>query len=261
MAPVGIVDGAPGAEVSFDPATGDWAGQGTPAPAPDAPRKGVVPLLWTLLLGIDLALLGLALVSTIFLTLTGRSVAVKVDRATLWGEVAVNLLALGVIPFAWVVGTRVRAWEGAKRYLRLDRPLVGLVEGALWGLGAVGALLLLGSILAALHRAPSNPQADAILDAVTPALALALALGAAVGEEIFFRGLLQRWTGVWGQAVLFGLFHLSYGTVLQVLAPLALGLLLGWLVRRGAPLWTAMAAHFVFDYAQLGAKFLPLPHG
>jgi membrane protease YdiL (CAAX protease family) len=70
----------------------------------------------------------------------------------------------------------------------------------------------------------------------------------------------QRRLGVWGQAVLFGLFHLSYGTPLQVILPALLGLLYGFLVKRGAPLWTTMAAHFVFDYAQLTTPFwLPAP--
>lgn len=250
----------PGPGVPFDPATGDWVQPDTSAPAavpPDAPRHGVGPTLWTVLLGIDLALLGLLFAGTVYLTLTGQGASLTgtIDRTALWGQVAFNLATLGLIPLAWVVGTRVDPWRGAVRYLHLERPLIGLLQGVLWGIATLAALVLLGLLLRALHYEPANEQADAILDAMTPTLAVALAFSAAVGEEIFFRGLLQRKLGVWGQAVLFGLFHLSYGTPLQVILPALLGLLYGWLIKRGAPLWTTMAAHFVFDYTQLSSPF------
>jgi membrane protease YdiL (CAAX protease family) len=215
----------------------------------------VGPVLWTVLLGADLAVLGLSLGYVAVATLTGKAVGLSgagVDlRTLLWGQVAFNLLTLGVIPFAWVIGTRVKPWEGAVRYLHLDEPAKGLLQGFLLGIASLAGLWLISLLLALFHYQPKNAEADAILKAVTPSLALALAFGAAVGEEIFFRGLLQRKLGVWGQAVLFGLFHLSYGTPLQVIIPTLLGLLYGWLIKRGAPLWTTMAAHFVFDYAQL----------
>lgn len=252
----------PSGRVPFDPATGDWVPLGAPvdaAPPPDAPRRGAAFVLWSVLLGIDLALLGLSLAAVFVATLTGEGAGLAgggLDlRTALWVQVAFNLLTLGLIPLAWVVGTRVRPWEGAVRYLRLDRPLRGTLVGIAWGLATLVGLVLLGLLLHALHYDPPNEQADAILCAVTPALALALAFSAAVGEEIFFRGLLQRKLGVWGQALLFGLFHLSYGTPLQVIVPALLGLLYGWLIKRGAPLWTTIAAHFVYDAVQLYSRF------
>lgn len=256
------------AGVPFDPATGDWlAPQAAPAQRSDAPRRGVGPSLWTLLLALDLGLLGLFLATSILAILwPGRFGSASLGGegvdlgAALWLQAAFNLLALGVVPAAWVAGTRVRPWQGMVNYLRLDRPAPGLAWGVLWGVASLAGLFVVGLVADALHYNPPNEQADAILKAVTPALAVALALSAAVGEEIFFRGLLQRWLGVWGQAALFGLFHLSYGTPLQVAIPMLLGLLYGWLVRRGAPLWTPMAAHFLFDYVQLSSPFW-LPQG
>lgn len=249
--------------VPFDPATGDWVRvEDTPAVPPDAPRRGVGPTLWTILLGLDLGLLGLFLVITVLaLALPERFAGGALPsqpgslRTALWAQAAFNLVALGAIPFAWVMGTRVRPWAGAVRYLHLERPLSGLLKGVLWGAATLGALVLLGVAMDALHYRPPNDQADAILKSVTPALAAALALSAGVGEEIFFRGLLQKRLGVWGQALLFGLFHLSYGTPLQVIVPGLLGLLYGFLIQRGAPLWTTIAAHFVFDYVQLSSPF------
>jgi membrane protease YdiL (CAAX protease family) len=249
-------------------AAGGWIPVGpapAPAPAPTAPdalRPGTASILWSVLLGLDLALLGLSLLYAALDVLTGKGQALTGGpglRTVLWAQVAFNLLTLGLIPLAWVVGTRARPWEGAVRYLHLEHPARGAAQGVLWGVASVAALVVLGSVLRRVGYDPPNAQADAILSAVTPALALALAFSAAVGEEIFFRGLMQRWLGVGGQALLFGLFHLSYATPLQVVIPALLGLGFGVLVRRGAPLWTTMVAHFLYDGVQLLSKFLP--HG
>ncbi|HEX2065274.1 MAG TPA: CPBP family intramembrane glutamic endopeptidase, partial [Candidatus Thermoplasmatota archaeon] len=170
-------------------------------------------------------------------------------------QAGINLLMLGATPLAWAAGTRVGGWGGAVVYLRLQRPLRGLLQGLLWGFASLVGLAVLGLLLQGADYETPNPQADAILGAMTPQLALALAFSAAVGEEILFRGLLLRWIGVWGQAILFGLIHLSYATPLQVVLPGLLGLLYGFLVKRGAPLWTPIAAHFVFNYVQFSSPF------
>jgi len=145
----------------------------------------------------------------------------------------------------------VRPVEGTKRYLRLFAPARSILLGVAWGVATLAGLLALGLLLDRLHVDQSSQQAEDILKAVTPGLAIALALGAGFAEEVFFRGLLQKRLGWVGQAVVFGLFHLSYGTWLQVLVPFALGLLYGWIIKRGGSLWTTMAAHFVYDATQL----------
>ncbi|HUR61398.1 MAG TPA: type II CAAX endopeptidase family protein [Candidatus Thermoplasmatota archaeon] len=259
------MDKATSGWVPFDPATGDWTPDpALPTPAgpaalpPDARRHGLGPTLWSVLLGIDIGLMAVALLyeAVSLLRGEGSGVAGSTDlQRLLWGQVVFNLLTLGLIPFAWVMGTRVRPWEGALLYLRLHHPGKGIVQGALWGLATLGGLVLLGYALKSSGTEAPNPQADALLCAMTPTLALALALSAGIGEEIFFRGLLQKRLGVWGQAIVFGLFHLSYGTPLQVIIPALLGLLYGFLVRRGAPLWVPITAHFLFDYVQLSSPF------
>jgi membrane protease YdiL (CAAX protease family) len=257
--------------LAFDPATGDWlpaaslsvqaAGPAAAGPAPDAPRRGPVASLCNVLLAIDLGVLGvILLVEAAYALLTALQPA-RFSSATqaaptqgfLWATVAINFTCMGVVPFLWALGTRAVPVRGTLRFFRLDHPLRGIRVGAGWGLVTLGALLVVGAVMKVLGYNPPNPQADAVVKVVTLPLALALALGAGVGEELLFRGLLQRRLGVWGQAVLFALFHLSYGTPLQVAIPFALGILYGYLVKRGSSLWVPMTAHFLFDFAQLGS--------
>jgi membrane protease YdiL (CAAX protease family) len=76
---------------------------------------------------------------------------------------------------------------------------------------------------------------------------------AAVGEELLFRGMVQRllikmfrnpWPGIIIAALLFSAMHMQfYG----FLPRFALGILLGAIYWYSGSLWTAMLAHFVYD--------------
>ncbi|MBA2744934.1 MAG: CPBP family intramembrane metalloprotease [Flavisolibacter sp.] len=80
-----------------------------------------------------------------------------------------------------------------------------------------------------------------------------IAVFAAVGEELFFRGVLQKlfikltrnpWTGIIITAILFSGFHLQfYGFLPRLL----LGIVLGVLYWYSGSLWTAIVAHFFYD--------------
>lgn len=80
-----------------------------------------------------------------------------------------------------------------------------------------------------------------------------VALFAGVGEELFFRGVLQRmliratrspWAGIILAAALFSAFHFQfYG----FLPRLFLGVLLGAIYWYSGSLWVAMLVHFLYD--------------
>lgn len=80
-----------------------------------------------------------------------------------------------------------------------------------------------------------------------------IAAFAAIGEELFFRGVLQRlfikltknpWIGIILTALLFSGFHLQfYGFFPRLL----LGVILGILYWYSGSLWTSILAHFVYD--------------
>jgi hypothetical protein len=80
-----------------------------------------------------------------------------------------------------------------------------------------------------------------------------ISLFAGIGEELFFRGVLQRlfikltkspWAGIIITAILFSGFHLQF---FGFLPRLFLGILLGALYWYSGSLWTAMLAHFIYD--------------
>jgi len=272
---------------AFDPATGDWveeepgraaaspaqAAEGMPSAAPpnrvaqdpEALRTGPVATTWHVILAIDLALLAATFVGGAVLVLFPDLVrrmfpdwqAQPLTAPYLAAGQAVTFLLVGVIPFLWVVYTRVGKLHGAMHYLKMERPARSLLVGLVIGFATLAALALLVAALQRFGYTPSNPQADEIVAVMTWPLALFLAATAALGEEVLFRGLLQRWTGVWVQAALFGLAHLSYGTPLQVAIPFALGILWGYMVRRGARLWVTIGAHFAFDFLQFASVLVP----
>ncbi len=92
-----------------------------------------------------------------------------------------------------------------------------------------------------------NHIADLILNLIF------IPLFAAIGEELFFRGILQRlliratknaWVGIIIAAFVFSFFHLQFfGFVPRFL----LGIILGAIYWYSGSLWAAMLAHFVYD--------------
>jgi membrane protease YdiL (CAAX protease family) len=92
-----------------------------------------------------------------------------------------------------------------------------------------------------------NSVTDLILNLIL------IALFAGVGEELFFRGVLQRlfikafknpWAGIIVTAFLFSFFHFQFfGFIPRFL----LGILLGAVYWYSGSLWPAIIAHFVYD--------------
>jgi uncharacterized protein len=80
-----------------------------------------------------------------------------------------------------------------------------------------------------------------------------IAAFAAIGEELFFRGVLQRlfikafkspWIGIFVTAMIFSAFHFQF---FGFLPRLVLGALLGLIYWLSGSLWTSIAAHFAYD--------------
>lgn len=75
---------------------------------------------------------------------------------------------------------------------------------------------------------------------------LLISLPPAVAEELFFRGLLQPWVGIWIASAIFAILH--WGFIKELWAhgihAFLIGLFLGWLYLATGSLIAPMAAHF-----------------
>jgi membrane protease YdiL (CAAX protease family) len=110
-----------------------------------------------------------------------------------------------------------------------------------------------------------NPQAGATPNIVTgggsPWIAfLGIALVAPVFEELLFRGvLLSAYEGcvgshaIWLVAILFGFYHFSLD---NLVGPLILGLIVGWLIYRTRSIWAGVLTHMGVNL--LGGLFILL---
>lgn len=256
-----------------------WAAT-PPAPAPVVPAKPAAPeafrwnavsILLTILLVVDLIAFAVGLAvslatgaALLFAPDSGLAERARdsVDASSPSGialNSVLNLVLFGVVPAIWVVGTRIKPVPGFARYLNLR------FHGRDWlrGLTLVPAMLVsvlaLSSIYIYFTQGPDgfandsgeNPAVDAIVANLSWPLALLIALSAGVGEEIFFRGVLQKRLGVWGQGVLFGLAHASGGYLPQIVFAAGLGIAFGYLLKRGWSLWSLILAHFLYDFALL----------
>lgn len=228
---------------------------------PEEGKAGAWPTFLHVVMGLNVALVGLNIVVGVFI----GSVIMFAPRSALadefreligiglpsWGGVAYSLVAMGVVPIVWLLGTRVEAWHGTVRYLHL---YVGW--GWVWrGSALLGVLLVAYAALVGVSfflPVQEEPEgfAEAAKDLTWPLL-FAVALTAGITEEILFRGVLFRWVGWWGQGLLFAAAHVAAGNPWQIGFTLGVGLTFGWLRLRGWSLVALMIAHVLYDVVAL----------
>lgn len=91
-------------------------------------------------------------------------------------------------------------------------------------------------------------------------LKLFVVVTAAITEELIFRGYLiprlqlffkGKWLPVVISALIFGLAHLSYGTWINLLVPVLVGLVFGWYYQKYCNIKILMICHFIIDLSAL----------
>lgn len=267
---------------AFDLATGQWiAGPDVDAPPldPAAYRRGTTrTILLNVLLGITLGIAGLLLlaglvVGIVLVAAPDSQLAESMregldDGGSSPGFIIVNalltFLMFGVVPFLWVLGTRVVPWRGTVKFLQLrvrwkdwllGVALVPAMIASVWVLLVVYTCAVDGC--GALGEEPEGDSAlDEMLENLTWPVVIVVALCAGIGEEILFRGVLQRWLGVWGQGLAFGLAHAQNAYPPQVLFAFGLGVVFGYLYKRGWSLVTLIVAHTLYDFTLLAVALL-----
>jgi membrane protease YdiL (CAAX protease family) len=122
-------------------------------------------------------------------------------------------------------------------------------------------LFVLANVMNSFGFLDSRKVLDFIL-AQTPLTLFIAAAVAPIGEELFFRGYLQKRVGVVFASVLFAALHFGYGSVVEVVAAFLISILLGFELRKNNDLHACILAHAGYNmitiilalhYAQLFA--------
>ncbi len=251
----------------------DWRIVETPTDAPaevpddlDARKPGfrggdvvgiIAAALLLLVFGSDLVMRGIALAR-------GQTIEFSINKTLLWINAAMLTIMMLILPVAWLWSTRKYGWRGVVEYLQLNRPLgsvgrsaaVGTGIGIGVGVGLLLVVMLVGAIMVVIDQAPENPAIDSIAANLDWALVIVgLSLVPAVAEEVLFRGILQRFIGVWGQGAVFGLLHVYEGFVAVFITGLV-GIVFGMVMKKRWGLWICIAGHFVFNFTQLALLML-----
>ncbi len=218
-------------------------------------RKRSGFMAWDLLLVVSLGLLLANFITALALGSDGESSG-DTDPIFLWVGVGFNFLIFAIIPLAWAFSTIEGGWVGVRKFLGMKGGLSELGIGA--GLGVVMVMVLGGLALLAdrYGLVPESAPITDLLSGITWPLAIAFSFVAGFGEEILFRGVLQRWLQWWGQGIVFGLLHYTNAGWFAVIAVGIVGLFFGYLRHRGVSLWTLISAHFVYDIILIGAAIL-----
>ncbi len=150
-------------------------------------------------------------------------------------------IALGIIGAVWLF-FRPFPYELQTSLLGLFLTVVALV------------VVLLGSAWILEKTLPSFRYASSLLEQalsrfkITLPFAFALAALSSLAEEIFFRGALMPLIGVWGQALVFGLFHpMPRRAFIYTAFTFVAGVCFGYATFLTGSLWPAIAAHFVIN--------------
>jgi membrane protease YdiL (CAAX protease family) len=162
------------------------------------------------------------------------------------GSIIIDLLLL-LAPFVWLA-VEGESPRRAAEYLGLKpMPAVRLISDCAWLL-IVGMLLtaLVGVVFAHLGFYDEGKVAEVIRSQGAVALLLGVTLGP-FAEELFFRGLLSRRYGILASSVAFGLAHYFYGSVTEVAAAVAIGVLFAWYVRKTGNLVAPVFAHCAYN--------------
>ncbi len=179
----------------------------------------------------------------------------NVTAADMWVNSGLLLVVLGLLPWLWILTTRRGGWAGMVDYFGLHAPGKGMLQGVGLGFGLVLVLLVVGLILQATGAGEENQAIGPIQAILTWPLVIAISISAALGEELLFRGIIQKHIGVWAQAAVFGLLH-AYQGIYGIIITALLALLFGFIVQKRRALWIPIAAHFTFDFIQLSVLLL-----
>jgi len=118
------------------------------------------------------------------------------------------------------------------------------------------ALLFLESALFAKFGLEDSGKVVEVLQKQTGITLFAIVAIAPVGEELLFRGYLQKKIGIILSSVLFAGLHSGFGSLVEITAALTASLLFGAFVKRNSVVLPAIIAHALINVYSISAVFL-----
>ncbi len=117
------------------------------------------------------------------------------------------------------------------------------------------ALLILSVVAFAAGFNDEQKVSEKVLDLPLIILAFAVVV-APVTEELFFRAFLSPRIGIILSAILFGLAHFTYGSVVEIVGVLFVGLLLGSLFRMSRSVVPCIMVHMTYNLLSIAATLI-----
>ena len=96
------------------------------------------------------------------------------------------------------------------------------------------------------HLLDAQKVSDILLREPRFTLILAFTL-APIGEELLFRGYLQKRIGILLSSIIFAFLHYGYGSYSEILAAFAVSIVLGLNVRDKKSIYPAILAHALWN--------------
>ncbi len=156
-----------------------------------------------------------------------------------------------LLPFA-LLSLEGREFDDASGWLglkKIDLRFFFLHVMALF-LATVLAINIVAAGLAAIGISDEGSVAKIVTTQSAFVLLFSVTIGP-IGEELLFRGYLVKKTGILASSALFGLAHYSYGSVVEMVAAVAIGLILAAYVKYEGNVYPAIAVHAVYNAATL----------
>jgi len=128
---------------------------------------------------------------------------------------------------------------------------INLVKDSLIALAFLGFLLVtsmvIGLIFHQIGMGQDVQRTTEILRQIPIHNVLIILLIGSFIEEVFFRGLIQERTNIWIASAIFAIFHITYGTVAQIVGTFFLGLILGYQYERTGGVYSPIISHTFYN--------------
>ena len=170
-----------------------------------------------------------------------------------------NLLVLSVVlvlsPLVWVFAFENKRFKTKKRFLKefslfSDDLKQDLAVGFTGFLVLLLVVFLFGEIITVFFQNDSDLVVDVVKSLDFSYLVLVFILQVPI-EEFFFRGFLVKRFGVWLPALLFGLAHLAYGSVIEVILAIVAGVVLGFIFLKRENIIAPVVSHALLNLTTL----------